>query len=80
VKLLTGRHLTQREREVEREHRESFAAVLRGYAELGYSRSDVARILGFDRPDFTRRVLPKHDPHGEIPWPGTNQSNGRKAA
>lgn len=41
----------------------------REYAAMGYSRSDVAAILGYSRAHFTRYVLPRIDPNGEIAWP-----------
>jgi len=78
VRLLTGRHLTERERDIELEYREPMAVVIRGFADLGYSRSDVAAILGYSRPDFTRRVLPRHDPHNEINWPGRGEGRAQQ--
>lgn len=44
-------------------------AECREYAAMSYSRSDVAAILGYSRPHFTRHVLPRIDPRGEIAWP-----------
>lgn len=67
--------MTPRIRAIEADYGEPIADILRGYAEMGYSRSDVAGILGYSRPHFTRHVLPTVDPAGETPWPGRGKSN-----
>lgn len=68
MRLLTWRHLTQREREIEAEFGEPFALVLRGFAEMGYSKSETGRVLGWNKQDWLRRALPRHDPKQEIEW------------
>ena len=78
MRLLTGCQLSEREREIELEYREPMAVVIRGFADMGYSRSDVAAILGYSRPDFTRRVLPRHDPNNEINWPGRGEGRAQQ--
>ncbi|MEF8794765.1 MAG: hypothetical protein V5A50_13975, partial [Thiohalorhabdus sp.] len=75
---LTGRHLTPKERDIEREYQEPIAVVIRGFAELGYSKSDVAGILGYSKQDFLRRVLPRHDEHGEIRWSAKGEGRAQK--
>lgn len=64
--------MTPKQREIEKEYGEPFADVVRGYAEMGYSRSDVAGILGYSRPHFTRCVLPALPP---MPWPSRGRGN-----
>ena len=67
--------MTPRIRAIETEYGEPILDVLRGYAAMGYSRSDVAGILGYSRPHFTRHVLPAVDPGQRIVWPGRVRSN-----
>lgn len=54
---------------IEIEFGESIYSVIRGFAEMGYSRSDAAGALGYDRSHFTRHVLRVVDPECSIPWP-----------
>lgn len=66
MKILTGPSLEEREIQIEREFREPFALVVRGFAEQGESRNSTAEILSIHRPKF-RRLLAKHFPEGD-PW------------
>jgi len=49
------------------------------YADMGYSRSEVAAIMGYSRPHFTREVLPRIDPDNSIQWPSRGWSAAHKA-
>ena len=62
--------MTPKEREVELEYDEPFALVVKGYAAMRYNKKDTAFFLGFSQKHFANRVLPRHDPHGEIVWKG----------
>src|SRR5690242_16404655 len=48
--------------EVRREFGEPFADVVRGFAEMGYSRTATAQALGFNLPYF-RTLLTRFDLH-----------------
>lgn len=69
-----------RRREIEQEYGEPFLEIVRGFAEMGYSRSDTAAILGYSRAHFTRCVLPQIDPAGAIPWPANGKSVATREA
>jgi len=72
VRLLTGRNLTKKEREIESEFGEPFGLVIQGFAEIGYGPSVTAKYLGIGAKKFRER-LAVHDPNGEIPWPEKQQ-------
>jgi len=78
MRLLTARYLTPKEREIEAEYREPFGLVLRGFAAMGYSKSEVAGVLGWNRQDFLRRTLPRYDPGQEIDWPGKGEGRAQQ--
>jgi hypothetical protein len=40
--------------EIRKEYDEPFVEVVKGYAEMGYSRAATARVLGFDPANFHR--------------------------
>lgn len=63
-------------------HKPSDAEILdacRDYSDMGFSRSDVAAIIGYSRPHFTREVLPRVDPDDTIQWPSRGWTVAHRA-
>lgn len=59
-------------RRIEAEYGEPYWDVVRGYAEQGCSRQEVAELFECDYTGF-RRLLRRH-PEQVIPWPGKGRS------
>lgn len=59
--------------QIEEEFGEPFFDVVKGFAEMNYSRRGVAQILGIDRTTFCHMLL-TIDPNGVIDWPSRGTS------
>lgn len=60
-------------RRVEEEEGQPFWTVVRDYAEMGCSRQETSKLLGFKFPCYFLGLLRAH-PEQDIQWPGPGQS------